>query len=169
MNRFSLVLVGTLLLMAGAVVLILVPLWRSANEAATNIALAERTLTLQSKQRTTSQDEAAYNALQERTNKLGVYYIQSKESVAFFDSLDTLADQSGINQTLRLLTEPSQQKRQPIDIEFTLNGDYSKVIDYLDKLQRQSWLLVLRQLEINVENPTSGTVRAIATVNTLWE
>lgn len=167
MNRRALLILGLgVLVTTGLTFVVLLPLWQTVTSTRLEVGQNQRLLAIQTKQRTSSADERSYEALKQRNDTLGQAFVQTDDQVAFFDTLDQLADHRGLTQSIQLLSEPVRGKRQRIDVQLTVDGPLAGVLGYLDDIQQQKRLASPQRITLDA---TNGNLHAVIMLASIWE
>ncbi|MBI3115493.1 MAG: hypothetical protein HYZ09_03315 [Candidatus Kerfeldbacteria bacterium] len=168
MRRSLFLILGLLLAYAGVVVFLLIPGWESAIETRDAIGFASYTRERQ-RQRAPADDQGQYAALTRTANLLEPYFINADEDVAFFDTLETRAQDFGVHVALQFLAEPQPGTPTLVPLHLTVTGPYEQILQFSGALESFRSLFIIQSFTLEPLAPAQGTVTATIKLNSLWK
>ncbi len=147
---------------------VLWPFWRNATTSKAEIAQSRRILNARQSEAGVD-DEVVYARLQSRADALDRYILQMKNDVGFFDHVESLAKNEGVNAAIRFLEEPLAGTMQIVHLEVAVTGSYEATLSFLGALEVQPFVVRVTDLTMHADDQAAGATRTTVTIQTLWE
>ena len=118
----------------------------------------KRTATLEFQAKETETFQKNYSLYAPNLEKIEQLFIDSKDPVDFIKFLEKTASNSGITSKISLLPSPEKDNQNFISFQFFSNGDFSKILEFSEKLETGPYLIEIKNLVI--KNSTNQNVDA---------
>jgi len=93
------------------------------------------------------------------------------EAISFFERLEQLAEQNGLDLTLQMGSMPAQDVPQKLEIfllSLSVKGSYSEINNFVKTIENIDQLVVVRHVSINSPQDLSGEIIAKILVKTYF-
>lgn len=92
--------------------------------------------------------EKNYEVYKPNLEKMEQLFIDSKDPVDFIKFLEKIASDSEITSEISLLPSPQEKNQTFITFQFFSNGDFSKILEFSEKLETGPYLIEIKNLTI---------------------
>lgn len=158
-NKIYIILITLVLTAVVLVVFFVWPLLREIKMSSEELLLKKNSIAiLRVKASEIENFEKNYFLYEPNLEKIEQLFIDSKDPVDFIEFLERTASNSGITSKISLLPLPAGENQNFISFQFFSTGDFSKILEFSEKLEAGPYLIEIKNLVI--KNSTNQNVDA---------
>lgn len=150
---------GSLLIIAGLIVFVLLPLLGSVDSVLTDINEKRIDLAILQTQGANTGQAQNKNDFTEQDSELASYFIDKTKLLEFISTIEDIAQKNNVSEQISITDFPDQTTdifSHPISLSPT--GSYNNIIQYIAALEKLDYYLDFSQLGISRANLSPGEV-----------